>query len=75
MDENRNTVALTVEVNADEIDAAIEKAQYLNELLEKANTLAGELACKGVHLKVDMELPQRKKIDESRACGSVNVAR
>ena len=47
-------VRLTVKVDAEEVDEAMQKLQRLHELLKEANSLAKELASTELNLNVKL---------------------
>lgn len=53
-DNEKSEIVISVKANADtrQIDAAMQKAQELVRTIEKANSLAGELACAVKNLQV-----------------------
>lgn len=52
----RTELKLTAKVDTEEVDAAINKVEQLNDLLEKANSLVRGLALQEINLKLNVEV-------------------
>lgn len=56
MESNENNhIVLRAHIDTSELDNVTKKVEHLNELLEKASSLAGELAFKEIKLSVEVE--------------------
>lgn len=50
-----NHITIYAHIDTKELDEVSKKAEHLNELLEKASTLANELASREIKLSVEVE--------------------
>jgi len=55
MQEDTNEVKLSVSVDTSQMDEAMAQFDRLNDALEKANSLLGELALQKINLSVNVE--------------------